>query len=447
MVLTSVSVGFLVHLNERERFNQSEELAGGPIARRNVRHLSTLLRNGGEPALKAFLQDKSFKRFPILVVDAQDQDILGRPVPAEALKRARHFSQSRNTRPHPQFAHQVKTPSGEQYLLFAPRPPEHHKPLVKFSVLRWSLLVGIGLVFSLALTWYLVRPIRLLQQAAKSAAGGDLQTRVSPTLSGRKDEMAALAKDFDDMVQQLSNLLNGQKQLLHDVSHELRSPLARMQVALELIHQQPEKKAELLQRLNLESQRIDHLVGELLTLSRMESGIEDPTRFNIDLQQWLPQCIADVEFEHQSDCHIEWHNHLSDTRAYIFANENLLRSVVENILRNALQHTHAGTLVKVSLSQTQLELSDTHHDMTPQKAYTIEICDQGDGVKPENLDKLFQAFFRENPQTNKLGYGLGLAIAKRGIESLGGVIQAKNREEGGLCLSMSIPALPHENSI
>src|SRR5437762_13264719 len=224
-------------------------------------------------------------RRPVMMfaVDEQGRDVLGREVPGAALAAAREVvargDEGRGVR-------RASAADGTSYLLFVtrapfgmekagkgsggPRPggPPHEPPIAP-----WELIViGIAtsLAFSAILAWYLARPIRSLRWAFGEAAAGHLETRVSPRMGSRRDELADLGRDFDRMAQQLQNLVSAQRRLLHDVSHELRSPLARLQAAIGLVRQSPQKLDASLERIEREATRLSELVGEVLTLARLE---------------------------------------------------------------------------------------------------------------------------------------------------------------------------------
>ena len=200
---------------------------------------------------------------------------------------------------------EVSTPNGEQFLLFIPhrdlgtlRQEKAH--LRQVPLLRLLIALLGSLFFSLALAWYMTQPVRHLRQATNQFAAGKLGTRVLHKIGGRKDEIADLAKDFDHMAEQVERLVAGQKRLLDDVSHELRSPLARLQVAVEMIRQQPDKTNELMERIDKESQRLAALVGELLTLSRLEADVYDNEKDYFDINGLLQSIVDDAQFEAKS---------------------------------------------------------------------------------------------------------------------------------------------------
>ena len=279
-----------------------------------------------------------------------------------------------------------------------------------------------SLLFAALLAWYFSRPIRALQRAFDAAAAGDLAPKfahAAPRLIG--DELAELGHDFDRMSAQLRALMDGQRRLLHDVSHELRSPLARLQAAIGLAHQQPDRLQASLERIERESVRMDRLVGELLTLSRLEAATTPPAAEPVDLVEMVDQIADDARFEAGAVVDVD-----APEPVTVCGAPDLLWSAVENIVRNAVKHG-AGGPVNVCLHPD----GDLVH---------IEVLDKGPGIAPEHLGDVFEPFFRSNPAHNNVdGHGLGLAIAKRVVETHGGRISAANRAEGGLRVTITLP--------
>ncbi|ALK97140.1 hypothetical protein AB595_15810 [Massilia sp. WF1] len=301
-------------------------------------------------------------------------------------------------------------------------PPEfgHH-------VGRWLPIVAATLasfLFAALLAWYFSRPIRALRGAFEAAAAGDLAPRFADSrMAVGSDELAELGHDFDRMSAQLRALMDGQRRLLHDVSHELRSPLARLQAAIGLAHQQPDKIGASLERIERESVRMDRLVGELLTLSRLEAASAPPAMEAVDLVEMVDQIADDARFEAGARIEVD-----APVPVTVRGAPDLLWSAVENIVRNAVKHGGADGAVDVALHPEQ-------------GAVHIEVLDRGPGIAEEDLGDIFEPFFRSNPTQNNVdGHGLGLAIAKRVVETHGGRITAANRAGGGLRMTITLPA-------
>ncbi|HEY0794151.1 MAG TPA: ATP-binding protein [Acidisarcina sp.] len=279
---------------------------------------------------------------------------------------------------------------------------------------------------------YFAAPIVRLRNASQKIAGGDLTVRLGPTSSRRKDEVGWLVRDFDYMAERLELSRDAQKRLTADVSHELRSPLTRLTVALELARTHAgEGAAKALDRVELESHRLNDLIGKLLLLSTLESGGTFLERTAIRLDDLIANVVADADFEARSL-----------NRAVKFSpagpctvsgNADLLRSAVENVVRNAVRFTAEGTEVLVTLRCSA--------DTTRSTA-VIAVTDHGPGVPQDELQRLFEPFYRiESARDRKTGdAGLGLAITRRAVEFHGGTVAAHNLLRGGLAVRIEIPA-------
>jgi signal transduction histidine kinase len=282
-----------------------------------------------------------------------------------------------------------------------------------------------SLLFSVLLAWYFSRPIRALRQAFDAAANGDLAPRFA-TASGKSGtELNDLGRDFDRMTARLRNLIDGQTRLLHDVSHELRSPLARLQAAIGLAHQQPEKWSASMERIERESVRMDKLVGELLTLARLEAGAIKAGQEEISMADLLEQIADDARYEAASQQRTVLQEGEADVQ--VMGQPDLLGRAIENVVRNAIKHSPEG-------GEVQLQV----RALPEASQVVIRVLDRGPGVSPADLDTIFQPFFRSSNASTE-GHGLGLAIAQHVIEAHGGSIKATNRAGGGLCVEMILP--------
>jgi signal transduction histidine kinase len=285
----------------------------------------------------------------------------------------------------------------------------------------------ISLIFALLLAWYFSRPIRTIRESFRSIADGELDTRIGAAMGSRQDELSDLGRGFDEMAERLQSLVEGQQRLLHDVSHELRSPLARLQAVADLILQQPERIEELIARVERETTRMDQLVGELLTLARLDAGIAGSEGVPIDLNEMIATIAADAEFEIQVK-HGLVEVEVPDNMV-VQGHSELLHRALENIVRNAVRHSPEGG--RVSIVVTEHMASRQIH---------IDIMDQGKGVPDAELDSIFDPFIRGSSSNTAKGYGLGLAITRRIINAYSGVVTAENRNAGGLNVSIVLPA-------
>ncbi|SMC20617.1 two-component system, OmpR family, sensor kinase [Andreprevotia lacus DSM 23236] len=418
------------HYNESRLRASSEVALGGRVAMMTTAAAASL-RHGGPPALQALFDGwPRFARDRLLVVDAHDRDLFDRPVPPPALAEARRVL--RDGLVDNQSVISVDTPQGEVLFFVLADNMPHRGPPPPRGVPGFMLLwFGVGsLAFSAVLAWYLTRPIRVLKQAFDRVSEGDLSVRVGPRIGSRRDEIADLGRDFDIMTGRLAQLVASQKQLLHDVSHELRSPLARLQVAVGLARQQPEKIAPTLERIEREVHRLDTMVGELLTLSRLEAGAQQEWDDYFDPIELAEEVVADATFEAAaSEVRIGLlRDATPEEGVVVHGRAELLHRALENIVRNAVRYSQGGQLVSVAVRQP-----DAAHCV-------IEVMDQGPGVPEEQLQRIFEPFIRVGEQSS--GYGLGLAIAQRAVQAHGGTIAAANRPEGGLVITLTLPLVP-----
>jgi two-component system sensor histidine kinase CpxA len=287
---------------------------------------------------------------------------------------------------------------------------------VGYLRLAGVLLAGIIMCWLLAL--YLTSPIRKLREATNKLAEGDLSTRVADRVGRRRDEIADLARDFDAMAERIEGLVSSQQRLSRDVSHELRSPLARMNVALEIAKQKSNgDTSTVFQRIESESQRLNDMISRLLTLSKLESGSKDFDRRELNLRSLVEQVAADADFEANAKNRSVKVTQADECR--VVGSDSLIRSAVENVLRNAIRYTKEGTAVEVSLANVNGKA-------------TVRIVDHGEGVPEVELANLFRPFYRvgEARDRGSGGTGLGLAIAQQAIIAHDGKITAKNEGDG-----------------
>ncbi|MFV9668609.1 ATP-binding protein [Pantoea sp. KXB25] len=284
---------------------------------------------------------------------------------------------------------------------------------------------SVGLLFSLLLAWNLTCPLRQLREGFSRVAEGDLRVRLFPAMRKRRDELSTVAQAFDAMVERLDTLVRAREELLHDISHELRSPLARLQLATGLARQTPENVSSSLDRIDEEARRLDKMIGELLTLSRAgHESIPDEQYF--DLTGLLEAVIADVRYEAQIPG-VQVVLQVDDRADYtVRGNAELIRRATENVLRNALRFSLPGQRIDV-------------HLRTDQQWLAIQVRDQGPGVDEEKLSSIFDPFVRVNSPLMGKGYGLGLAIVRKVVLAHHGEVEARNRPEGGLELTLRLP--------
>lgn len=284
------------------------------------------------------------------------------------------------------------------------------------------------------LSWYLTKPIVRLRAATQRLAAGDLTARTGAPASKRKDEVASLTRDFDAMAERLETLVNAQSRLLNDISHELRSPLARLNVALGLARQRAGvESADMLDRIELEASRLNELIGRILTLARLEDGEQDVPKTPVPLDELVLNVAEDAEFEAQArHCHV--HTVIPEGDWGVRGNASLLHSAVENVVRNAIRYTQERSAVEI-----ELESAASAHG--PEAV--LKVSDFGPGVPDDSLGKLFEPFYRIDDARGRLtgGVGLGLAITERAVRFHGGRVAAFNRAEGGLRVEIRLPLI------
>jgi two-component system sensor histidine kinase CpxA len=291
-----------------------------------------------------------------------------------------------------------------------------------------AFIVLVSAAMSAVLARFVVLPVRQLRLAGQQVADGDLSVRVAPTVGKRTDDIARLAQDFDVMTERVNALLQSQQRLMRDVSHELRSPLARLQALLSIARQTADTAgAEQIDRMESELERLDELIGEILAFTRLEAkaGIE---RHPTDVADLVQNIVDDASLEGQAagkEILLQ-----GPERLVVDLDSRLVQSAVENVVRNALKYTAEGTTVVVKV-------------VDESKAIRIIIDDRGPGVPEEAIGKIFEPFFRvEDSRGTRSGTGgIGLAIAERSIRLHGGAITASNRDGGGLRVELAIPSI------
>jgi two-component system sensor histidine kinase CpxA len=343
----------------------------------------------------------------------------------------------------------VLSPRGNRYILiakmpdFLPRGPLRPQPTLIETLLRvlpvsgarlWIFLAGAGFL-CYALARYLTDPVRQLRQATQQLAGGDLAVRVGRRIGRRGDELSDLGRDFDRMAERIQNLMLSERRLLGDISHELRSPLARLQVALDLAEQSAtEENQQFLDRIRLESDRLNILIGQLLALARLESGHSKSREAPVNLGKLVQDIAQDADFEARSrNRHVKVERHEECQTA---GSAELLRSAIENVVRNAVHYTNENSEVEVNLSSQNNEA-------------VIRVRDHGPGVPPDTINDLFRPFYRVAQARDRKsgGVGLGLAIAERAVRAHGGSIKAENANGGGLQVEIRLPCAARANTL
>src|ERR1700733_14834861 len=302
-------------------------------------------------------------------------------------------------------------------------------PFPAFFILVMSS--GIACYF---LSWYLTKPIVRLRSATLRLAAGDLTARTGAPASKKRDEVTSLMRDFDAMAERLETLVKAQSRLLNDISHELRSPLARLNVALGLARQRAGvESTDMLDRIELEASRLNELIGRLLTLARLEDGEQRVPQTPVPLGELVAGVAQDAEFEAQErHCHVR--TVIPEGEWEVRGNDSLLHSAVENVVRNAIRYTQEGSSVEIEL---------TGEKRPGGAEVVLRVSDSGPGVPEDALGKLFEPFYRLDDARGRLtgGVGLGLAITERAVRFHGGKVSAFNRDGGGLMVEIRLPMI------
>jgi two-component system, OmpR family, sensor kinase len=392
---------------------------------------SEVLDRGGIGALKTWLQANkaAVSDRDLYIIGPDGRDILGRHLSDPAARRLESVNRdlaapsgaapSRNYRPS-RAAPQIVAADGALYtVLLAPRRPSIFGAL---SLPPISLtILGIALVVSALTSWWLAEhlsaPIRRIQEGARALASENLGIRVSDGLEGRKDEVAVLARDFDAMADQLRANRRATTQLLRDISHELRSPLARMRVALGLARQPPADMVRQLDRLEREIERLDSMISQVLKLARLHGAESQIEKESFELDEVIEEVVRDANFEGAvKKCTV---NVQGSAKAAVLGNRELLRSAIENVLRNAVRYSPSKTPVDLSVARAKSGLE-------------IAIADHGPGVPPADLERIFEPFYRvaESRDRDSGGEGIGLAITAQVMKAHGGFARARNTPSG-----------------
>jgi two-component system sensor histidine kinase CpxA len=317
-------------------------------------------------------------------------------------------------------------------------PSQRHWDYLHFAFPQLPVAITVGGVTTFVLVLLFTRPLGRMRKAARALAQGDLTARVEQSLSAasqsNSDEFQGLVHDFNHMAERLESLVDAQKLLLRDVSHELRSPLARLSVALELASDDtnPELTAHL-NRIKREAGKLNQLIGQLLTLSSLEAR-ENTSAFQpVSLNQLCRQLLPDAEYEaQQHNCNVIL---IEENQCTLRGNPDLLYRAIENVIRNAIRYTAPKTEVRIRIAATVV---DTRHYAS------IEVTDQGPGIPESDLAAIFRPFYRVDQarSSHTGGFGVGLAITDRAVHLHAGTLRAANRPTGGTSILFLFPLSP-----
>ena len=424
--LLSAALFGALALDSRAQFLPRSAVSQGMPSRVGVQMAAVSVQSGGENVFRQ-LAESWRQGEPPYVVDEQGREILGREVEPTALELARSMAVQT---PDPRPVKRITSAEGREYVIYYPEGlgPADHSPFRWFLEWPWLLAVVFavtGLLLAGGLTAAWTRPIAGLQSAFDALSEGQVDVEVDPRITRRRDEIGDLGRHFEDMARRLARSIGSQKQLLHDVSHEIRSPLARLSVASDLARRRPDRLEEALERIDRESQRLDRLIGEVLTLARLESDAAGPADDYFDLLELLRVIRDDVAFEADA-VGIEVGLRIPERDELVLhGNAELLHRAVENVVRNALQHAGESKRIEILLDDPTDGGSESGSNSG---SVILRVRDYGEGIAEEELASLFEPFKRGRTST---GFGLGLAIAHRAVAVHNGSITPRTGPKVG----------------
>jgi two-component system sensor histidine kinase CpxA len=447
---------------------ENEKIPGLGITRlesvlnEHLRNAAHTLRDDGIEPLRAMLaQSLDFGRVSLYVLDADKHDILGRPVPESVIAASEHaVADSQGMSANRMRLRTLTAPDGAHYTAVARfEGPTMLRLLYRHRATFW-VHVGIAMLISacisLLLAAYITAPLARIRASAQRVARGDMSAQIGDLPFGRSAEMLALAREFDQMTARLRDLVDGQRRLIRDVSHEMRSPLSRLRVALELArasvreafdaapaddatasatpaavaspHARSRRDGDAvtqLDRIEREAERLEEMIAQAIQLSRMETTPPSKVE-NVALDRLIDDVADDAAFEAQArPCAL----HIAQSEPLeVCAEADLLTSAIENVVRNAVKYTAADTTVNIRLDQVGSQAR-------------LRVRDCGPGVAAADCARIFEPYYRTDTarQRSSGGSGLGLAIARRAVERQGGRIHASNAEGGGLEVEILLP--------
>lgn len=398
-----------------------------------------IFESGGVSALKNYFEKtENETEIRAFLIDEKGFDLTGKPFPEEIKKILPNASEinkveSESIKFTTFSAVKIVSENDRTYIFanemprFAFLPMMAAKPFIRFW--RFPLTLFISGLICFLLARYLTKPIIELSRATRQFADGNLNVRVSEQFAKRRDEFADLSRDFDSMAVQIESNIESQKRLLSDISHELRSPLTRLNIALSLARESINDRKELQEShdiIELEAGRIDRLIEQLLTLTKFENLKEKADFTDVNLSELLEIIASDAEFEAKAknrDVKL-----FENPEIIVKGNRRLLQSAVENIVRNAIRHTAENTAVEINLKKTE-------------ENALISVKDYGLGIPENELSRIFRPFYRVEKAREREtgGTGLGLSIAERAVTLHRGKISASNSENGGLIITIILP--------
>jgi two-component system sensor histidine kinase CpxA len=439
MVLVSATLVFSI-LETQSEFTQAlEEANDRMVTPSYAERYVAIFEEQGKAALASYIARGKGVGVHVYLFGEDGKEELDQSVPSDAkaiIQVARGTDQTQIARSTTRryVAQKVTGPSGSHYICLV----ELTLPFLRFvwatphiQAFRLILSISVAGVVCLWLARYITAPVEKLRAAARQLADGNLSSRIGSAAIRRKDELGDLERDFDRMAERIETLMSSQQRLIQSISHELRSPLARLNVALGLAQKQAGATVNgPLERIEREAGRLNELIGNLLTLARWESGAEPLNRGDVELDALVREVAADADFEARSrDCAVQV---LALQPCSIAGVRDVLRSAIENVMRNAVNYTRKGTEVEVTLEHV--------HDSVQESA-VIRVRDHGNGVPEDALESIFRPFYRvaDSRERSSGGTGLGLSIAAKAVSLHGGQVKAENSPTGGLLVELRFP--------
>jgi two-component system sensor histidine kinase CpxA len=403
----------------------------------NAQRAAEIYEQSGASALTAALQStEKSSGVSATFFDESGKELSGRTAPPGSGELIARAAESREIEfnfagRETIVARPVVSSKGQRYMYVAHIPRPTFQQGLQPQLLRLLVILVIGGIFCFWLARYLTTPLLKLRTTTNELAEGNLGARVADKLTRRRDEVGQLGRDFNGMAERLESMVKAQQRLLGDISHELRSPLARLGVALGLARQRSGADANgALDRIERESDNLNEMISQLLELTRLESGTDGRKRTTIDLASLVRDVVEDADYEARGvnrSVQVVW-----TERCSINGIEDLLRSAVENVVRNAVRFTPEGTAVEVALQRQNGSGSNFA---------IISVRDHGKGVPEESIEKIFRPFYRAEDARDRQsggGTGLGLAITERAVRMHGGSVTAANTKDGGLSVELRL---------
>jgi len=395
---------------------------------------ATTFEQQGQAALTTLLDNLSLQnRSRFWLVDGEGRELSGRAMPARVLSDAAKAAKTEGL--HRSYEANVlaaiATTPHAHYLLIAELVPPPLSERVPGDIL-WTLKLGtlFSAVVCLLIAHYLTKPIERLRAATNLLARGNLDIRVGENLGNRNDEIADLMRDFDTMAAELRKQIQNERSLMSGVSHELRSPIARIRLALTLARGADDtERQEMLDRIEQDAIQLDSMLERILTVARLESGQLKPTLEPLSLNDLLDDVLHDANFEAAATNATITYEGVENVR--VNGDPGMLRSAIENVVRNAIFYSGEGGKIEVKLT-------------TVRDAAMLEVQDNGPGVPPDKMMFICEPFYRvdDSRGTKTGGMGLGLSLVRNAIYAHGGAYALQNVEPHGFKVTLKIPTLP-----